>query len=258
MALHCNNLMNLQWKARARMTLILKMAIGIEKSRRGPTMCYKVHGRSAEERLEITVNEHGQPIGPDDATCNEFISFLGTIARKAHILPLTERCKKNKANRQVGKEKNFMHTSGPRSFARVRYKWKKDRKTTQDPSPIQMLIATRKEKLIKRKPGDLRDKMISELQELDSEKDVDTVISNIVGSDNKKKCRFNHHGRGVSSTQLKQKDIMKKVEEKHAKEVEAIQKDYEDKRQQDRRDIANDLRSFFFQFQQQNPHMLSI
>ncbi|KAL2925226.1 Opaque-specific ABC transporter CDR3 [Bienertia sinuspersici] len=227
MAHHFNNLTSLQWKARARMTLILNMAI---------------HGRSEEECLEITVNEHGQPIGPDDATCNEFISFLGTIARKAHILPLTERCKKNKANRQVGKEKNFMHTSGPRSFARVRYKWKKDRKTTQDPSPIQMLIAPRKEKLTKRKPGDLRDKLISELQELDSEKDVDTVILNIIGSDNKKKCRLNLHGRG-------------KVEEKHAKEVEAIQKDYEDKRQQDRRYIANGLRSFFSQFQKQNPHM---
>ncbi|KAL2925706.1 PX domain-containing protein kinase-like protein [Bienertia sinuspersici] len=124
-----------------------------------------------------------------------------------------ERCKKNKANRQVGKEKNFMHTSGPRSFARVRYKWKKDRKTTQDPSPIQMLIAPRKEKLTKRKPGDLRDKLI---------------------------VRFNHNFY---------------VEEKHAKEVEAIQKDYEDKRQQDRRYIANGLRSFFSQFQKQNPHM---
>ncbi|KAL2896311.1 Immunoglobulin lambda variable 3-19 [Bienertia sinuspersici] len=161
---------------------------------------------------------------------------------------------KNKANRQVGKEKNFMHTSGPRSFAMVRYKWKKDRKTTQDPSPIQLLIATQKEKLTKRKPGDLRDKFISELQELDSEKDVDTIILNIVGSDNKK-FRFNLLGRGVSSTQLKQKDIMKKAEEKHAKEVEAIQKDYEDKRQQEGRDIANGLRSFFSQFQQQNPHM---
>ncbi|KAL2930485.1 N-acetylglucosaminyldiphosphoundecaprenol N-acetyl-beta-D-mannosaminyltransferase [Bienertia sinuspersici] len=104
-----------------------------------------------------------------------------------------------------------------------------------------MLIATRKEKLTMRKPGDLRDKLISELQELDSEKDVDTIISNIIGSGNKKKCRLNLHGRGVSSTQLKQKDIMKKVEEKHAKEVEAIQKDYEDKRQQDRMDIANGL-----------------
>ncbi|KAL2897876.1 NAD-dependent protein deacetylase [Bienertia sinuspersici] len=61
----------------------------------------------------------------------------------------------------------------------------------------------------------------SELQELDSEKDVDTIISNIIGSGNKK-CRLNLHGRGVSLPQLKQKDIMKKVEEKHAKEVEAI------------------------------------
>ncbi|KAL2894841.1 N-acetylglucosaminyldiphosphoundecaprenol N-acetyl-beta-D-mannosaminyltransferase [Bienertia sinuspersici] len=212
--------------------------VGIEKSRRGPTMCYKVHGRSVEERLEITVNEHGQPIGPDDATCNEFISFLGTIARKAHILPLTI------PNWPILRKEKHDELWG--------YVTKKDRKTTQDPSPIQMLIATRKEKLTKRKPGDLRDKMIVRLN---SEKDVDTVISNIVGSDNKKKCRFNLHGRGVSSTQLKQKDIMKKVEEKHAKEVEAIQKDYEDKRQQDRRDIANGLRSFFFQFQQQNPHM---
>ena len=52
-------------------------------------MCNKVYGRSLEERLEITLNEHGQPVGPDDATCNEFISFLGTIARKTNILPLT-------------------------------------------------------------------------------------------------------------------------------------------------------------------------
>ncbi|KAL2896090.1 N-acetylglucosaminyldiphosphoundecaprenol N-acetyl-beta-D-mannosaminyltransferase [Bienertia sinuspersici] len=167
-----------------------------------------------------------------------------------------ERCKKNKANRQVGKEKNFMHTSGLRSFARIRYKWKKDRKNnTRSKSNSNAHSTNRKEKLTKRKPGVLRDKLISELQELDSQKDVDTVISNIIGSDNKKKCRLNLHGRGVSSTQLKQKDIMKKVEEKHAKEVEAIQKDYEDKRQQDRRDIANGLRSFFSQFQQQNPHM---
>ncbi|KAL2906277.1 Homoserine kinase, partial [Bienertia sinuspersici] len=171
------------------------------KSQEEAPLCYNVHGRSEEERLEIT-----------------------------------ERCKKNKSNRQVGKEKNFMHTSGPRSFARS---------DLSDPSPVQMLIATRKEKLTKRKPGDLRDKLISELHELDSKKDVDTIISNIIGSGNKKKCRLNLHGRGVSSTQLKQKDIMKRVEEKHAKEVEAIQKDYEDKRQQDRMDITNAA----------NPHM---
>ncbi|XP_021768714.1 uncharacterized protein LOC110733013 [Chenopodium quinoa] len=314
---------------------------GIEKSRRGPTMCYKVHGRTEDERLEITLNEHGQPVGPDDDTCNEFISFLGTIARKANVLPLTipkwpklrnekqdelwgyvtkhyivpieakrwvlqaigatwrrykcylkrvhfhkydndkmrlmdppkqvpktmfkellkiwndekyeKRCMQNKANRLVGKEKNIMHTSGPKSFARVRYKWKKDRKTTQNPTLAQMFIETRKEKLTKRKPGDLRDKLINELQ--DSEKDVDSVISTIIDSDNKKKSQINLYGRGVSSTQLKKKSLMKEVEEKHAREVEALQKDYEDKRQQDRREMANGLSSFFSQLQQQNPQM---
>ncbi|XP_021765885.1 uncharacterized protein LOC110730399 isoform X2 [Chenopodium quinoa] len=40
-------------------------------------------------KKNVTLNEHGQPVGPDDSTCNEFISFLGTIARKANILPLT-------------------------------------------------------------------------------------------------------------------------------------------------------------------------
>ncbi|XP_021764706.1 uncharacterized protein LOC110729284 [Chenopodium quinoa] len=52
-----------------------------DKPRRGPTMCYNVHGRSEEEHLGITLNEHGQPVGHhDDKTCNEFTSFLGTIA----------------------------------------------------------------------------------------------------------------------------------------------------------------------------------
>lgn len=57
------------------------------------------------------------------------------------------------------------------------------------------------------------------------------MISTIIGSDNKKKYRLNFHGRGVSSTQLKQKALMKEAEEKHAQEVQALQKDYEDKRQ---------------------------
>ncbi|XP_021764104.1 uncharacterized protein LOC110728763 [Chenopodium quinoa] len=292
----------------------LGLSNGIEKSRRGPTMCYKVHGRTEDERLEITLNKHGQPVGPDDDTCNEFISFLGTRKENKHyIVPVKakrwvlqaigaawrrykcylkrvhfhkydndkmrlmdppkrvpktmfkellkiwndekyeEQCMQNKANRLVGKEKNIMHTSGPKSFASVRYKWKKDRKTTQNPTLAQMFIETRKEKLTKRKPGDLRDKLINELQ--DSEKDVDSVISTIIGSNNKKKSHINLYGRSVSSTQLKKKALMKEVEEKHAREVEALQKNYEDKRQQDRREMANGLSFFFSQLQQQNPQM---
>uniref|UniRef100_A0A803L3N2 Uncharacterized protein n=1 Tax=Chenopodium quinoa TaxID=63459 RepID=A0A803L3N2_CHEQI len=165
-------------------------------------MCYKVHGRTEDERLEITLNEHGQPVGPDDDTCNEFISFLGTIARKANVLPLTIP------------------------------KWPKLRNEKQD---------------------ELWGYVTNELQ--DSEKDVDSVISTIIDSDNKKKSQINLYGRGVSSTQLKKKSLMKEVEEKHAREVEALQKDYEDKRQQDRREMANGLSSFFSQLQQQNPQM---
>uniref|UniRef100_A0A803MZG5 Uncharacterized protein n=1 Tax=Chenopodium quinoa TaxID=63459 RepID=A0A803MZG5_CHEQI len=116
-----------------------------------------------------------------------------------------------------------------------------------------MFIATRKEKLTKRKPGDLRDKLIDELQ--DSEKDVDSVISTFIGSNNKKKSPLNFYGRGVSSTQLKQKALMNEVEENHAQEVETLQKDFEDKRLQDRREITNGLNSIISQLQQQNPQM---
>uniref|UniRef100_A0A803MXA7 Uncharacterized protein n=1 Tax=Chenopodium quinoa TaxID=63459 RepID=A0A803MXA7_CHEQI len=173
-----------------------------DKPKRGPTMCYNVHRRCEEERLEITLNEHGQPVGPDDKTCNEFNSFLGTIARKANILPLTV--------------KNW---------------------------PI----------LRNEKKEELWDYIMDELQ--DSEKDVDSVISTLIGSNNKKKSPLNFYGRGVSSTQLKQKALMNEVEEKHAREVETLQKDYEDKRLQDRRDIDNGLNSLISQLQQQNPQM---
>ncbi|XP_021746818.1 uncharacterized protein LOC110712652 isoform X2 [Chenopodium quinoa] len=110
-----------------------------------------------------------------------------------------ERCMQNKANRLVGKERNIMHTSGPKSFARVRYKW-------------------------------------NELEKVDSKKEVESVISTIIGNNNKKA-------------------LIKEVEENHALEVQALQKDYEDKRKQDRREIANGLSSIISQLQQQNPQM---
>uniref|UniRef100_A0A803N3H1 Uncharacterized protein n=1 Tax=Chenopodium quinoa TaxID=63459 RepID=A0A803N3H1_CHEQI len=137
-------------------------------------------------KKNVTLNEHGQPVGPDDSTCNEFISFLGTIARKANILPLTV--------------KNWPILRNEKKEELWDYVLKKDNKTTKNPSLAQMFIATRKEKLTKRKPGDLRDKLMTELEKLDSEEEVESVISTINGSDNKKKSRLNFHGRGVSST----------------------------------------------------------
>lgn len=94
-----------------------------------------------------------------------------------------------------------------------------------------------------------------ELKEVDSEKDAHRVISAIFNSGDKKKPMLPLYGRGVSSTQLRKKDMMKEVEKKHAEEIEIVRKGYEDKRQEDRTEIANGLRSFFSQFKQHNPHM---
>lgn len=51
------------------------------KRKRGKTLCRKIHARELNDRQEITLNEEGQPIGPDEKTVSEFSSFLGTIAR---------------------------------------------------------------------------------------------------------------------------------------------------------------------------------
>ncbi|CAH9145015.1 unnamed protein product, partial [Cuscuta epithymum] len=56
------------------------------KKTRGPTMMHAVHMR--EQRVCIILNKFGQPIGPDDATLDEFSSFLGTIAHHYYFAPL--------------------------------------------------------------------------------------------------------------------------------------------------------------------------
>ncbi|CAH9065938.1 unnamed protein product, partial [Cuscuta europaea] len=56
------------------------------KKTRGPTMMHAVHMR--EQRVCIILNKFGQPIGPDDATLDEFSSFLGTIAHHYDFAPL--------------------------------------------------------------------------------------------------------------------------------------------------------------------------
>lgn len=58
------------------------------KERRGPTMLLYVQTRPFSERKPIFLNELNQPIGPDEATLNEFSYFLGTVARKEILAPL--------------------------------------------------------------------------------------------------------------------------------------------------------------------------
>ncbi|CAK8543115.1 unnamed protein product [Lathyrus sativus] len=49
--------------------------------KRGKTLCRKIHGRKFKDRQEITLNEEGQPIGPDEKAVSELSSFLGTLGR---------------------------------------------------------------------------------------------------------------------------------------------------------------------------------
>ncbi|KAL2928295.1 hypothetical protein RDABS01_007668 [Bienertia sinuspersici] len=267
-----------------------------KKPTRGPTMCYKIHGRSEEERLEIILNEHGQPIGLDNNTLNEFSSILGTIARKANLLPLTVknwpifkndkreelwdyvkkhyvvpiegkkwvlqtigacwRCykcslkrrhflqfendamrmkkrpknvlktmfkellkiwhseehkkisAKNTMNPLVGKKKNIMPTTGPKSFARVREEW-------------------------------CELKASSSLSTLTS--GTENAVAAIFNSKDKKKCQFPLYGRGVSGTLLKQKAMLEEAKKKNEEKMESLKKDYEDKRRQDKMELASSL-----------------
>ncbi|KAL2905550.1 Melanocortin receptor 4, partial [Bienertia sinuspersici] len=146
--------------------------------------------------------------------------------------------RKNAMNRLVGKEKNIMPTTGPKRFARVRVDWKKERKTARNPTLAEMFIATRKEKQTKRKPGDPRDKFICELKASSSlstpTSGTENAVATIFNSKDNKKCQFPLYGRVVSSTLLKQNAILEEAKKKHDEKIESLQKDYEDKRQQDK------------------------
>ena len=56
------------------------------KKKRDPTKCLKTHGLSYEDRIQVRLNILGQPIGQYRAALS---SYLGTLARNAHISPLT-------------------------------------------------------------------------------------------------------------------------------------------------------------------------
>ncbi|XP_027912157.1 uncharacterized protein LOC114171147 isoform X1 [Vigna unguiculata] len=56
------------------------------KRKRGPTQCLKTHGLRYDERLPVKLNVLGQPVGTYRATLS---NYLGTLARNAHLAPLT-------------------------------------------------------------------------------------------------------------------------------------------------------------------------
>ncbi|KAK8958457.1 hypothetical protein KSP40_PGU010096 [Platanthera guangdongensis] len=65
----------------------MKLGARIKRTR-GETMCKNIHARTLEERIEVTLNEHGQPIGPTDRAVSDLSLFLGTLARNSAFCPL--------------------------------------------------------------------------------------------------------------------------------------------------------------------------
>ncbi|PNY02620.1 hypothetical protein L195_g025934 [Trifolium pratense] len=59
-----------------------------KKRTRGPTLCLKIYARSLKQREEVTLDDDGDVIGPDDKTVAEFANFLGSIARNSDFCPL--------------------------------------------------------------------------------------------------------------------------------------------------------------------------
>lgn len=69
--------------------ILFDVKTGTTKKRtRGPTRCLKIYARHVKDRQEVTLDDFGEAIGPDDQTVSDLGYFLGTIARNADFCPL--------------------------------------------------------------------------------------------------------------------------------------------------------------------------
>ncbi|XP_058744688.1 uncharacterized protein LOC131617414 [Vicia villosa] len=59
-----------------------------KKRTRGPTRCLKIYARPVKDRQEVTLDDFGEAVGPDNQTVTGLAYFLGTIARNADFCPL--------------------------------------------------------------------------------------------------------------------------------------------------------------------------
>ncbi|WOL01386.1 hypothetical protein Cni_G10102 [Canna indica] len=84
----CNNNKGQPFKINKE-SITMSKDMGISKKKaRGKTMCYRIHGRSLEERREIIFNSEAQPVGPNEKDVSDLSQFLGTVARNSDWCPL--------------------------------------------------------------------------------------------------------------------------------------------------------------------------
>ncbi|KAI5435668.1 hypothetical protein KIW84_022186 [Lathyrus oleraceus] len=71
-----------------RETTFIHYLVNIKERTCGKTWCKKIHGRTLEEREQVTINEDGRPIGPTSKVVSDLSLFLGTLARNSTFCPL--------------------------------------------------------------------------------------------------------------------------------------------------------------------------
>ena len=81
-----DNIYSLEKNTKTRLFLSFIKTCLVIKKKRGSTKCLKTHGLSHEDRIQVRLNILGQLIGQYRAALS---SYLGTLARNAHIAPLT-------------------------------------------------------------------------------------------------------------------------------------------------------------------------
>ncbi|QCE02934.1 putative transposase [Vigna unguiculata] len=139
------------------------------KRKKGPTKCLKTHGLRYDERLPVKLNILSQPVGTYRVTLS---NYLGTLARNAHLAPLTftswkglkehwdaiwktilwkilikfwksDIAKKNKTSRA---KFTTVHTTRTKTFAKIRYEEMMKNIDRRESSRVEMFIMTHKPK----------------------------------------------------------------------------------------------------------------
>ncbi|KAK5772084.1 hypothetical protein PVK06_048352 [Gossypium arboreum] len=87
---------------------------------RGRTLLRDLYDLDPVERVKLSRNTHGQPVGSE---AQLLASYLGILARNANMLPINYEFANIKDRERVGtssrQKQKFIHTAGSRSFAFV-------------------------------------------------------------------------------------------------------------------------------------------
>ncbi|XP_058726373.1 uncharacterized protein LOC131597712 [Vicia villosa] len=262
--------------------------------KRGKTLCRKIHAWEFKDRQEITLNEVGIPIGPDEKTVSELSSFLGTIGRNSNLCPLTfinwialvkyweeheidpvweyvnEKYNVPKEGRkavfaiEVSQQnaKNvaqlkWRHRMGNKGFAVIREKMRESNEDKEPPTQAEMFIATRQSRKGKELDQETNTAIIK-LQDLieNQGKSSSEAFESVLGK--QKPGRVRCHGRTTTPTLLKRNEEIAKLKRDHVAEVRHVIQEMEERRRQDKEETERRMQLLLKTILNQNTSNLDI